>query len=115
MESKDIRPFIPVKNFEESKSFYEALGFSSDDVTSEMSIMSNGVCTFFLYKTDNAGSEKNFMLQLVVPSIESALSTIKSIEGFNMKYEPIKEERWGKVIYLWGPSGEMWHITELLS
>ena len=115
MEPKDIRPFIPVKDFEKSKSFYKALGFTSDDITNEMTIMSNGACTFFLYKIDDTGQENSLVFQLIVPCIENAFSCIKSIEGFNIKYEPIKEERWGKVIYMWGPSGEMWHITELHS
>lgn len=55
------------------------------------------------------------MFQLSVPNIKSALETIENVEGFEIKYKPIKEERWGKVIYMWGPSGEMWHITELRS
>ena len=84
MESKDIRPFIPVKDFEASKSFYEALGFTSDDATNEMTIMSNGVCTFFLYKSDNTGHKNNFMFQLPVPSIKNTLNTIKNSEGINI-------------------------------
>jgi hypothetical protein len=25
---------------------------------------------------------------------------------------PPKREAWGKVVYMWGPSGELWHLTE---
>jgi hypothetical protein len=53
------------------------------------------------------------MLQLIVPDIQEAFDTISGIEGFEIKYQPIKAEPWGKVIYLWGPSGELWHVTEL--
>lgn len=113
METNDIRPFIPVKDLEASKLFYEALGFTSSDPTSDMTIMSNGVCTFFLCKSDDSSHENNFMFQLSVPSVENTLQTIKNVKGISVKHEPIKEERWGKVIYMWGPSGEMWHISEL--
>lgn len=30
-----------------------------------------------------------------------------------IKYEPIKVEHWGIVIYLWGSSGELWQVTEV--
>ncbi|MDK1286297.1 hypothetical protein [Pseudoalteromonas umbrosa] len=50
MKSNDIRPFIPVKELAVSKAFYEALGFISDDANEDMSVISNGTCTFFLYK-----------------------------------------------------------------
>jgi hypothetical protein len=53
------------------------------------------------------------MLQLIVLDIQEAFVTISSIKGFDIKYQPIKTEPWGKVIYLWGPSGELWHVTEL--
>lgn len=55
------------------------------------------------------------MLQLIVPDIEEAFATVSSIKLKGIRYEPIKSEPWGKVIYLWGPSGELWHITELNS
>jgi len=113
MKTRDIRPFIPVRDLAQSKSFYEALGFKSNDSTSELTIISNDTCTFFLYPSDNVNQENNFMFQLSVPNIEDALRSIENVENSNVKYEPIKEERWGKVIYMWGPSGEMWHITEL--
>lgn len=55
------------------------------------------------------------MLQLIVPDIEIAFAIVSSIKSKNIRYEPIKSEPWGKVIYLWGPSGELWHITKLNS
>ena len=53
------------------------------------------------------------MLQLIVKDINAARNQIESMGDLLGKYEPIKQEPWGKVIYLWGPAGELWHITEL--
>ncbi|KID57145.1 lactoylglutathione lyase [Pseudoalteromonas luteoviolacea] len=113
MNSLDIRPFIPVKELNVSKAFYEALGFESDDTNDEMTIISNGTCTFFLYQTVDIGTEANLMFQLILPDIQAALNSIQKVQNTDIRYEPIKEAHWGKIIYLWGPSGEMWHITEL--
>ncbi|AOT08123.1 hypothetical protein S4054249_09820 [Pseudoalteromonas luteoviolacea] len=113
MNSHDIRPFIPVNNLNASKVFYEALGFESDDTNDEMIIISNDTCSFFLYQAADIEGETNLMFQLIVPDIQAALNSIQNVQNTEVKYEPIKEAHWGKIIYLWGPSGEMWHITEL--
>ena len=52
------------------------------------------------------------MFQLSVLDINEAFEVISNLDGFNIKYEAIKTEHWGKVVYLWGPSGELWHVTE---
>ena len=113
MQVNDIRVFIPSKNYEESQSFYQALGFKMAIASEELSIFENGACTFFLQNFYNEDLANNLMLQLSVPNIDDAFAVISSIEGFPIKYEPIKKERWGKVVYLWGPAGELWHVTEL--
>ena len=112
MQANDIRVFIPSKDYEASKSFYQALGFKMDYASDDLSIFENGQCTFFLQRYYNEEFASNLMLQLVVSNIEEAYDLISSIKGFNIKFEPIKEERWCKVVYLWGPSGELWHVTE---
>lgn len=113
MNSMDIRPFIPTIDLETSKGFYEALGFATNHATNDLVIVNNDGCTFFLYRHDQGDLESNFMLQLAIRNIDDALESIEKIKGFDFKYEGVNEERWGKVIYLWGPSGEMWHVTEL--
>lgn len=51
------------------------------------------------------------MLQLIVESIDDAYKLVSGLS--ECKHSDIKRELWGSVIYLWGPSGELWHITEL--
>ena len=52
------------------------------------------------------------MMQLSVHDIDEAYEHISSIQGFDIKFTQIKTEPWGRVVYLWGPSGELWHVTE---
>lgn len=115
MQANDLRVFIPSKDYNESQAFYQALGFTMEYASDQLSIFENGACTFFLQKFYNEDLAKNLMLQLTVPNIHDALEVVSKIENSNFKYKPIKAEPWGKVIYLWGPSGELWHITELNS
>lgn len=112
MQVDDIRVFIPSKDYEVSKSFYQDLGFKMDYVTDDLSLFENGECSFFLQNFYNKQLAKNLMFQLSVTDIHEAYAIVSNLEGFNIKYEPMKIEPWGKVVYLWGPSGELWHITE---
>ena len=113
MQVNDIRVFVPSKDYQESKLFYQAMGFKMDPASDDLSIFSNGSSTFFLLRYFNEEFAKNLMFQLIVPDIKEAFKVISNIEGFNIRYESIKAEPWGKVVYLWGPSGELWHVTEL--
>lgn len=113
MKLNDIRVFIPSKNYEMSQSFYQALGFTLSKASDDLSILEKDGTTFFLQRYYNKEFAENLMLQLIVENIEEAYKVVSGIEGYDVRYSPIKQESWGKVIYLWGPSGELWHITEL--
>ena len=113
MKLNDIRVFIPSKDYEISQSFYQALGFTLSRASDDLSILEKDGVTCFLQRYYNKEFAENLMLQLVVENIDEAYKVVSGIEGYDVKYSPIKQESWGKVIYLWGPSGELWHITEL--
>ena len=113
MKVSDIRVFIPSKDYEISQLFYQALGFKMDYISDELCLFVNGNSTFFLYDFYDEALASHLMLQLSVVDINDAFNVISNLENFDIKYEPIKTERWGKVVYLWGPSGELWHVTEL--
>ena len=116
MKIHEIRSFIPCKHYSRSQEFYRFLGFESEAVGEDMTIFSKDGCTFFLQsKFYSEEFCSNLIFQLVVPDISTAYETVSGLEGDDIKYTEIKHERWGKVIYLWGPSGELWQITELLS
>ncbi|MAD15704.1 MAG: lactoylglutathione lyase [Alteromonadaceae bacterium] len=113
MQPTDIRLFIPSKDFAFSQEYYQALGFSRYPVNDQLCIFSHGECTFFLQNFYNQSLAENLMMQLIVKDINAAYKQIQNMGDLAVKYEPIKHEPWGKVIYLWGPAGELWHITEL--
>ncbi|WP_444998282.1 VOC family protein [Aliikangiella sp. IMCC44359] len=115
MKVDDIRVFIPSKDYELSKSFYQALGFNLTFESSEVSELVNGECSFLLQNFYQVGVTSNLMIQLSVLDIEQVHSKLQSLSEFNIRFKPPKNKAWGKVIYLWGPSGELWHITEFFS
>ena len=112
MKVDDIRAFIPSKDYQSSKSFYTDLGFSSEYVTDDLTLFESGQCTFFLQRFYNKELAENLMFQLIVLDIEEAFEMANRTQH-KIKITPIQQEHWGKVFYLTGPSGELWHITQL--
>lgn len=116
MKINEIRSFIPCKDYQQSISFYRALGFKGEPAGEDMMMFEKDGCTFFLQKNfyDEAFS-KNQMFQLIVSDIDEAYEVVSQITDSDARHSAIKQEHWGQVIYLWGPSGELWHVTELNS
>ena len=112
MQVEDIRVFIPSKNYEESKEFYQELGFEMIFESEEISEFENGECSFLLQNFYNKELANNLMVQLAVNSIESVHEKLKSLSEFGVRFNDPEDVAWGKVLYLWGPSGELWHITQ---
>ena len=112
MQVMTIRPFIPSKDLEVSKAFYKEIGFISEDVSDELTLFQNGHCQFFLQRFYNQQLAENFMLQMCVSNIEAAFEVCSS-SVHKTKISAIQQQPWGKVFYLWGPVGELLHITEL--
>ena len=111
-----VRPFMPAKDFELSKRFYEALGFEKV-FDGEVAIFNAGPGGFILqnyYQKDWAG---NFMMQLVVDDLDAWWSHIESLElakHFGVPTpKPPAMQPWGlRVAYVVDPSGVLWHVAQ---
>lgn len=112
MDVIDIKAFIPSKNFEISKQFYVEIGFNYRSVSEDLALFQNGDCLFFLQNFYNKDLARNFMLQLCVSDIHFAYNVCAKSQH-KTKISEIYEEPWGEVFYVWGPVGELLHITQL--
>ena len=111
------RPFLPCKDFELSKRFYDTLGFKraldADDVT----IYEIGATRFLLQKFYVKDWAENFMMQLMVDDLDAWWAHIQSLDlkdkfGITMLRAPAMQP-WGlRVAYMSDPSGVLWHIAE---
>lgn len=113
MHVMDIKAFVPSKDYDISKSFYTEIGFVAEDVTEDLTLFQNGSCCFFLQRFFNQELASNFMLQICVSDIAAAYQRCLQA-SHKTKITAIQQESWGKVFYIWGPAGELLHITELL-
>jgi len=108
----DIKVFVPSKSFALSKEFYAAFGFELVYDSDEYAEFRNNDCSFILQNYYHNSLAKNLMIQLVVSSVDEVYAEVNKLLDFGIKLKPPEIKGWGKLLYLWGPSGELWHITE---
>lgn len=112
MEIREIRAFIPSKDYESSKLFYTEMGFTGEYVTEDLTLFEFGQCTFFLQRYYNKEFAENLMFQLIVLDIDAVFEMANKSQ-YKTKITAIQQEHWAKVFYLTGPAGELWHVTQL--
>ncbi|MBM1106492.1 glyoxalase [Aurantibacter crassamenti] len=114
---KSIRAFIGAKNYSESRAFYKDLGFEEIVLSSNMCLIKvNDALSFYLQDAYVKNWINNSMLFLEVDDVEKCKVDLLS-RGLTEKYATvrfteIKEEDWGKEIFMHDPSGVLWHFGQ---
>jgi uncharacterized glyoxalase superfamily protein PhnB len=112
--SEIARPFLPTKNFEASKRFYEALGFEKL-LDGDVAIFAAGPSSFILQRHHEEGC--SHMMQLMVDDLDAWWARIRSLDlpgtfGVAAPRAPALQP-WGlHVAYVVDPAGVLWHIAQ---
>lgn len=111
-----VRPFIPAKEFELSKRFYEALGFVKV-LDGDVAIFNAGSGGFILQNYYQKEWAENFMMQLMVDDLDAWWEHITALDlpgrfGVQPPKAPAMQP-WGlRLAYIVDPSGVLWHVAE---
>jgi hypothetical protein len=110
------RPFMPAKDFDLSKRFYEALGFTKV-LDSDVAIFNTGSGGFILQRYFQEEWASNFMMQLMVDDLDAWWAHIESLELVKRFAVPAPKapamQPWGlRVAYVVDPSGVLWHFAQ---
>ena len=111
-----VRPFIPAKDFDLSKSFYLALGFEIL-LDSEVAIFSAGSGGFILQRYYQKEWAENFMMQMMVDDLDAWWEHIAALDlpgrfGVPQPKAPAMQP-WGlRIAYIVDPSGVLWHVAQ---
>ena len=110
------RPFVPARDFELSKRFYEALGFTKL-LDGQVAIFGIGASSFVLQNAFQKEWAENFMMQLMVDDLDSWWTHIAALDlagqfGVRPPKAPALQP-WGlKVAYVYDPTGVLWHVCQ---
>ena len=111
-----ILTFVPAKDFATSCRFYEALGFEAADDDDDVRYYGRGGSGFLLQNFYVKKWADNFMMAMHVADMEDWWAHVESVvasgEFPGVRAKAPQLEDWGmRVMYLWDPSGVLWHIT----
>ncbi len=114
---KSIRPFIGASNFQESRSFYNELGFKESIISKDMSYFKiDENIGFYLQDYYAKDWVDNSMIFLEVDDTKQYYEELKKLELSekykNVRLTPIRENVWGRECFLHDPSGILWHFGE---
>jgi catechol 2,3-dioxygenase-like lactoylglutathione lyase family enzyme len=114
--TESARPFIPARDFELSKAFYEKLGFRKL-LDGDVAIFGVGSSAFILQRYYQKDWAENCMMQLMVDDLDAWWKHIEASDlpgAFDV--QPPKApamQPWGlRVCYVYDPSGVLWHVAE---
>ena len=109
------RPFLPTKDFEQSKAFYEALGFEKL-LDGEVAIFKAGSSSFILQRYFVEEWAANFMMQLMVDDLDAWWARIQALDlpgRFGTRLREPRMEPWGlREVHVIDPAGVLWHVAE---
>jgi len=114
--SELARPFVPARDFELSKRFYEALGFAKL-LDGQVAIFGIGASSFVLQNAFQKEWAENFMMQLMVDDLDAWWTHIAALDlAGRFGVQPPKApalQPWGlKVAYVYDPTGVLWHVCQ---
>ena len=112
-----VRPFLPTRDLELSKKFYEAVGFQKLLDSSDVAIFRAGSGGFILQRRYHKEWAENCMMQLMVDDLDSWWAHILSLDlPGRFAVQPPKApalQPWGlRVAYLIDPCGVLWHVAQ---
>lgn len=110
-----LRPFLPARDFDTSKAFYEALGFQKL-LDADVAIFKVGSGGFLLQRYYQKEWADNCMMQLMVDDLDAWWARIESLDlvaAFGVRPpRPPRLQSWGlRVAFVFDPSGVLWHIA----
>lgn len=113
----EIKAFVPAKDFELSKKFYQDLGFTVSWSSDGLAYIRHGNTSFLLQKFQEKGPD-NFMMHLLVQDVDSWWSHVqdeKIVVKYGVMIEPVSDKPWGlRDFAISDPSYVLWRIGQTI-
>ena len=115
---KELRPFVPARDFDKSLAFYEALGFTSQRLGPDLAEMRMGAHSFLLQNYHVPAYAENFVMHMIVDDVDAWWAHIVSMKiedtyGTTWKPRAPALQTWGLIVaFVADPSGVLWHFAQ---
>lgn len=116
LSTVEIKAFIPAKDFEHSKQFYQTIGFTMASSSEDVAYFHYDNCSFLLQNFYAPQFAENLVMHLLVENVDDwyqHLQQKKLDEHFGIKIQPPEDQPWAmRDFVLSDPSGVFWRIAQ---
>jgi catechol 2,3-dioxygenase-like lactoylglutathione lyase family enzyme len=116
LSTVEVKAFVPARDFELSKQFYQAIGFTLAWSSEDLAYFHCGNCRFLLQKFFVQPHAENFLMHLLVENVDHWHQHIEA-QGISQRFSVrvgVPEDRpWGiRDFVLFDPCGVLWRIGQ---
>ncbi|KQT37583.1 VOC family protein [Methylophilus sp. Leaf414] len=112
----EIKAFVPAKDFELSRQFYQDIGFTMASEGGGIAYFHFGNSSFLLQNFCAEGFAENFMMHLLVEDVDAWWQKIEKsgvVNKYGVKLWPIELQPWKmRDFCITDPSGVLWRIGQ---
>lgn len=112
----EIKAFVPAKDFELSKRFYQDLGFTMASEGGGIAYFHFEYSSFLLQNFCAEGFAENFMMHLLVHDVDAWWQKVQEsdvVNKYGVKLWPIELQPWKmRDFCITDPSGVLWRIGQ---
>lgn len=116
LRAVEVKAFVPAKDYERSKRFYQDLGFTLASDDEGIAYFHHGATSFLLQDFDAEGLAKNFMMHLLVDDVDAWWRHVRDTglaEKYGVKVGAVELQPWRmRDFVLFDPSGVLWRIAQ---
>jgi len=116
LKAIELKAFVPAKDFELSKRFYQDVGFTLASDTEGVAYLHHGEVSFLLQNFYEESFAKNLMMHLLVEDVQSWWDRLQQVgisEKYGVTIGNIELQPWAmRDFVLFDPSGVLWRIAQ---
>jgi predicted lactoylglutathione lyase len=120
LQASDVRSFVPAKDFEMSKAFYESLGFAVKWSDAGLALLEIADQRFYLQRYYVKEWAEDSMLHITVADARACFKQISELlatgrfPGARVA-EPKQQDYGALVTHVWDPAGVLLHLAQWTS
>ena len=112
----ELKPFVPAKDYELSKRFYQDIGFRLASDTDGVAYFHHANVSFLLQRFYARELAENLMLHLLVEDVDAWWATLRDAgiaERYGVRLSAVQQQPWRmRDFVLFDPSGVLWRIAQ---
>ena len=116
MKTVEIKAYVPARDFELSKRFYEDLGFTLAWSYDDLAYLHAGMSSFLLQRFYVKEHADNFMMHMLVEDVDAWWAHVAQVDlaaRYKVRAEPPDDRPWGiRDFILNDPSAVLWRIGQ---